>query len=86
MGGGIDTPSIAPLGGNCITIYAESDGLVWAWGIDAKILAHILKLPLRTIAKDKTVTVYICFRYAGDLDELHSQLHYILPYNVALVR
>jgi hypothetical protein len=78
--------ALGPLGGNTVSLYYEKDGLFWAWGRDAEILARVLKLFLRTALEGKTVTKYICFRYRGDPDELLQGLNKILPYNVALIR
>lgn len=74
------------LGGNTLSIYLESDGLLWSWGRDAEILSRIMKLPLRTAIENKTVWQYVCFRYRGDPDELQTGLNRILPYNVAILR
>ncbi len=82
----IKGPPFEPLGGNTITLYVESDGLLWAWGRDAKILARVLSVPLRSHTRGKTSTLFICFRYSDDVEKLHLGLQELVPQNVALVR
>jgi len=82
----IPTPPAISLGGNTIAIYLHDDGLLWAWGQDARVLSKILRLPLRTAIEQKTVWQYVTFRYRGDIDECQTGLNKILPYNVAIIR
>lgn len=82
----ITGPPFDPLGGNTVTLYQESNGLLWAWGRDASILSKVLKVKLRSHTKGKTSTIFICFRYRSDVTELHAKLSELLPFNVALCR
>ena len=67
-----------------VSLYVTSDGLLWAWGHDAEILAKFLQVPLRTGVEGKTVFKYIAFRYKGDLRELRSNIHRVIPYEVVI--
>ena len=74
------------LGGNTLSVYLESNGLLWAWGRDAVILGTLLRLPIRHAQNKSVVTKFICFRYRGNIDELQDGLNRILPQNVAILR